>query len=66
MIGELSELLDWFSEADNKLKNPSPVTANPEALHKQLAEQKVLKLVVLFCPSLHGDILLCQHFQIMK
>ena len=43
VIGELNELLDWFGEAEDKLRNPSPVTANPEALQKQLAEQKVLK-----------------------
>ena len=56
VIGELNELLDWFGEAEDKLRNPSPVTANPEALQKQLAEQKVLKWVnVCFhCPSPHS------------
>ncbi|KAK7099742.1 hypothetical protein V1264_022800 [Littorina saxatilis] len=40
VVGELSDLLDWFNEAEDKLKNPSPVTANPETLQTQLAQQK--------------------------
>ncbi|KAL8599003.1 hypothetical protein ACOMHN_006812 [Nucella lapillus] len=42
VIGELSELLDWFNETESAVKNPSPITASPDALQKQLAEQKAL------------------------
>ena len=42
VIGDIDELLDWFREVDNQLREAEPPSSEPEIIRVQLKEHKAL------------------------
>lgn len=42
MIGDIDELLDWFREAENQLRDSEPPSSESDIIRLQLKEHKAL------------------------
>lgn len=42
VIGDIDELLDWFREVENQLRDSEPPSAEPDIIRLQLKEHKAL------------------------
>jgi stress response protein YsnF len=41
-VGDLDELLDWFHETEQQLREADPPSSDPEVIRVQLKEHKVI------------------------
>ncbi len=42
VVGDLDELLDWFHETEQQLREADPPSSDPEVIRVQLKEHKVI------------------------
>lgn len=42
VIGDIDELLDWFREVENSLRDAEPPSAEPDIIRMQLKEHRAL------------------------